>query len=154
MLVDTSQSVQSEAARARYDEALETILSAFREGGSLDGKRMWVGVDRISANSLTESNIREVELPGKSFNTNPLEHENKLDAAVEELGREFDNIASTPPDDRRDGDRRFARERCPLLREQGRARTKVPPAALGHVRGVAVIPPGRRAHARRQTARC
>ena len=97
MLVDTSQSVQSDAARARYDEALETTLSAFREGGSLDGKHMWVGVDRISANSLTESDIRQVELPGKSFNTNPLEHENKLDAAVEELGREFDNIASTPP---------------------------------------------------------
>ena len=36
MLVDTSQSVQSEEARARYDEALETVLSAFREGGSLD----------------------------------------------------------------------------------------------------------------------
>ena len=31
MLVDTSQSVQSEEARARYDEALETVLSAFRE---------------------------------------------------------------------------------------------------------------------------
>lgn len=98
MLVDTSQSVQSEAARTRYDEALETILQSFGDGGSLDGKRMWLGVDRISANSLTESNIKEVELPGKNFNTNPLEHENKLDAAVDELGRAFDNIASTPPE--------------------------------------------------------
>lgn len=97
-LVDTSQSVQSEDARARYDEALETVLSAFREGGALTGKRMWMGVDRISANSLTESNIREAELPGKNFNTNPLKHENKLDAAIEEVQREFGNIASTPPE--------------------------------------------------------
>ena len=59
---------------------------------------MWMGVDRISANSLTESNIRESELPGKNFNTNPLKHENKLDAAIEEVRREFGNIASTPPE--------------------------------------------------------
>ena len=98
MLVDTSQSVQSEDARARYDEALETVLSGFGDGGALEGKRMWVGVDRISASSLTESNIRDVELPGKNFNTNPLKHENELDAAVAEVGREFDNIASTPPE--------------------------------------------------------
>ena len=98
MLVDTSQSVQSEEARARYDEALETVLSAFGDGGSLDGKRMWMGVDRISANSLTESNITESELPGKNFNTNPLEHENRLDAAIEEVQRGFDNVASTPPE--------------------------------------------------------
>ncbi len=97
-LVDTSQSVQSEEARARYDEALETVLSAFRDGGSLNGEHMWMGVDRISANSLTESNIRESDLPGKNFNTNPLEHENELDAAIDEVQREFDNIASTPPE--------------------------------------------------------
>jgi hypothetical protein len=98
VLVDTSQSVQSEEARARYDDALNTVLSAFGEGGSLDGKRMWLGVDRISANSLTESNIRESELPSKNFNTNPLEHENRLDAAIEEVQGGFDNIASTPPE--------------------------------------------------------
>ncbi len=97
-LVDTSQSVQSEEARARYDQALETVLSAFREGGSLSGKRMWMGLDRISANSLTESNITQSELPGKNFNTNPLEHENELDAAIEEVKRGFDNIASTAPE--------------------------------------------------------
>ena len=98
VLVDTSQSTQSEEARDRYGEALETVLSAFGDGGSLSGKHMWMGVDRISANSLTESNIREAELPGKNFNTNPLDHENRLDAAIEEVKRGFDNVASTPPE--------------------------------------------------------